>query len=179
MKVDSQAQIITNDFSPVVVIDAADDPYAFDFNGDGVIEFYFLVQDLSGDTTISGLPATYDGSGSLLGCANGMPTGVTSAETSAFDVSLLNAGDELTVFQEYGSDTSYALGIDLVINTAIIGSLPYQYGAFLGNQGFLGAMFDIGGSLHLGWIEVSVLSDGSQITLHSYGYDASQGGNPL
>jgi hypothetical protein len=39
-----------------------------------------------------------------------MPTGVTSAETSAFDVSLLNAGDELTVFQEYGSDTSYALG---------------------------------------------------------------------
>jgi hypothetical protein len=28
MKVDSQAQIITNDFSPVVVIDAADDPYA-------------------------------------------------------------------------------------------------------------------------------------------------------
>ena len=40
-------------------------------------------------------------------------------------------------------------------------------------------MFDIGGSLHLGWIELSVLSNGSQITLHSYGYDASQGGNPL
>ena len=179
MKLDAQAQIITNDFSPVVVIDAADDPYAFDFNGDGVIEFYFLVQDLSGDTTISGLPATYDGSGSLLGCDNGMPTGVTSTETSAFDVSLLNAGDELTVFQEYGSDTSYALGIDLIINTAIIGSLPYQYGAFLGAQGYLGAMFDIAGGLHLGWIEVSVLSDGSQITLHSYGYDTSPSGEPL
>ena len=179
MKLDSQAQIITNDFSPVVVIDAADDPYAFDFNGDGVIEFYFLVQDLSGDTTISGLPATYDGSGSLLGCDNGMPTGVTSTETSAFDVSLLNAGDELTVFQEYGSDTSYALGIDLTINTAIIGSLPYQYGAFLGAQGYLGAMFDIAGGLHLGWIEVSVLSDGSQITLHSYGYDTSPSGEAL
>lgn len=179
MKFASQAQIITNDFSPVVVIDAADDPYAFDFNGDGVIEFYFLVQDLSGDTTISGLPATYDGSGSLLGCDNGMPTGVTSAETSAFDVSLLNAGDELTVFQEYGSDTSYALGIDLTINTAIIGSLPYQYGAFLGAQGYLGAMFDIAGGLHLGWIEVSVLSDGSQITLHSYGYDTSPSGEAL
>jgi hypothetical protein len=40
-------------------------------------------------------------------------------------------------------------------------------------------MFDIAGSLHLGWIEVSVLSDGSQITLHSYGYDASQSGDPL
>jgi hypothetical protein len=179
MKFASQAQIITNDFSPVVVIDAADDPYAFDFNGDGVIEFYFLVQDLSGDTTISGLPATYDGSGSLLGCDNGMPTGVTSTETSAFDVSLLNAGDELTVFQEYGSDTSYALGIDLTINTAIIGSLPYQYGAFLGAQGYLGAMFDIAGGLHLGWIEVSVLSDGSQITLHSYGYDTSPSGETL
>jgi hypothetical protein len=179
MKFASQAQIITNDFSPVVVIDAADDPYAFDFNGDGVIEFYFLVQDLSGDTTISGLPATYDGSGSLLGCDNGMPTGVTSTETSAFDVSLLNAGDELTVFQEYGSDTSYALGIDLTINTAIIGSLPYQYGAFLGAQGYLGAMFDIAGGLHLGWIEVSVLSDGSQITLHSYGYDTSPSGEAL
>ncbi len=179
IKLDSQAQIITNNFSPVVLIDATDDPYAFDFNGDGVIEFYFLVQDLSGDTTISGLPATYDGSGSLLGCANGMPTGVTSTETSAFDVSLLNAGDELTVFQEYGSDTSYALGIDLIINTAVIGSLPYQYGAFLGAQGYLGAMFDIAGSLHFGWVEVSVLSDGSQITLHSYGYDTSSSGDPL
>ncbi len=175
----AQAQVISNTFSPEVIIDATSEPYAFDFNGDGVIEFYFLVQDLSGDTTISGLPATYEGSGALLGCENGMPAGATSSETAAFDLSLFNTGDELTVFQEYGSDTSYALGIDLTVNTGIIGSLPYQYGAFLGNQGYMGAMFDIGGSLHLGWIEVSVLSDGSQITLHSYGYDASQGGNPL
>ena len=175
----AQAQVISNTFSPEVIIDATSEPYAFDFNGDGVIEFYFLVQDLSGDTTIAGLPATYEGSGALLGCQNGMPAGSISSETAAFDVSLFNTGDELTVFQEYGSDTSYALGIDLTVNTGIIGSLPYQYGAFLGNQGYMGAMFDIGGSLHLGWIEVSVLSDGSQITLHSYGYDASQGGNPL
>ena len=175
----AQAQVISNTFSPEIVIDASTEPYAFDFNGDGVIEFYFLVQDLSGDTTISGLPATYEGSGALLGCQNGMPAGSISSETSAFDVSLFNLGDELTVFQEYGSDTSYALGIDLTVNTGIIGSLPYQYGAFLGNQGYLGAMFDIGGSLHLGWIELSVLPDGSQITLRSCGYDASQGGNPL
>ena len=175
----AQAQLITNTFSPEIIIDASSEPYVFDFNGDGVIEFYFLVQDLSGDTTIAGLPATYEGSGALLGCQNGMPAGSISSETAAFDVALFNTGDELTVFQEYGSDTSYALGIDLTVNTGIIGSLPYQYGAFLGNQGYLGAMFDIGGSLHLGWIELSVLSNGSQITLHSYGYDASQGGNPL
>jgi len=174
-----QAQVISSNFSPEVTIDGFSEPYAFDFNDDGVIEFYFLVQDLSGDTTISGLPATYDGSGALLGCENGKPAGVTSPETSAFDVSRLVAGDELTVFQEFGEDTSYAIGIDLIINTGVIGSLPYQYGAFLGEQGYLGAMFDIAGSLHLGWIEVSVLEDGSQITLHSYGYDASQGGDPL
>lgn len=175
----AKAQVISNTFSPEIIIDASSQPFAFDFNGDGVIEFYFLVQDLSGDTTISGLPATYEGSGALMGCENGKPAGATSLETAAFDVSLFNTGDQLTVFQEYGSDTSYALGIDLTVNTGIIGSLPYQYGAFLGNQGYLGAMFDIGGSGHLGWIEVSVLSDGSQITLHSYGYDASQGGFPI
>tara|TARA_B100001057_G_scaffold357635_1_gene359659 strand:+ start:1829 stop:2689 length:861 start_codon:yes stop_codon:yes gene_type:complete len=174
-----QAQVISNTFSPEIVIDASSEPYAFDFNADGVIEFYFLVQDLSGDTTIAGLPATYEGSGALLGCQNAMPAGSISSETSAFDVSLFNLGDQLTVFQEYGSDTSYALGIDLTVNTGIIGSLPYQYGAFLGNQGYLGAMFTIGGSLHLGYVELSVLSDGSQITLHSYGYDASEGGNPI
>jgi hypothetical protein len=174
-----QAQVISNNFSPEVTIDASSEPYAFDFNDDGVIEFYFLVQDLSGDTTISGLPATYEGSGALLGCENGKPAGAISSETAAFDVARFNVGDELTVFQEYGSDTSYALGIDLTVNTGIIGSLPYQYGAFLGNQGYLGAMFEIGGSLHLGWVEVSVLADGSQIILHSYGYDASEGGNPL
>ena len=175
----AQSQIISNPFSPEIIIDASSEPYAFDFNNDGVIEFYFLVQDLSGDTTISGLPATYEGSGALLGCENGKPAGSTSIETAAFDVTLFNTGDELTVFQEYGTDTSYALGIDLTVNTGIIGSLPYQYGAFLGNQGYLGAMFDIEGSGHLGWIEVSVLSDGSQITLHSYGYDAAQGGFPI
>jgi hypothetical protein len=175
----AQSQIISNSFSPEIIIDASSEPYAFDFNNDGVIEFYFLVQDLSGDTTIAGLPATYEGSGVLLGCQNGMPAGSISSETAAFDVALFNTGDQLTVFQEYGSDTSYALGIDLTVNTGIIGSLPYQYGAFLGNQGYLGGMFDIEGSLHLGWIELSVLGDGSQITLSSYGYDASQGGNPL
>jgi hypothetical protein len=175
----AQSQIISNTFSPEIIIDASSEPYAFDFNNDGVIEFYFLVQDLSGDTTIAGLPATYEGSGALLGCQNGMPAGSISSETAAFDVALFNTGDELTVFQEYGSDTSYALGIDLTVNTGIIGSLPYQYGAFLGNQGYLGAMFDIEGSLHLGWIELSVSADGSQIILNSYGYDASEGGNPL
>ncbi len=174
-----QSQIISNTFSPEIIIDASSEPYAFDFNNDGIIEFYFLVQDPSGDTTIAGLPATYEGSGSLLGCQNGMPAGSISSETAAFDVALFNTGDELTVFQEYGSDTSYALGIDLTVNTGIIGSLPYQYGAFLGNQGYLGAMFDIEGSLHLGWIELSVSADGSQIILNSYGYDASEGGNPL
>ena len=104
----AQSQIISNPFSPEIIIDASSEPYAFDFNNDGVIEFYFLVQDLSGDTTISGLPATYEGSGALLGCENGKPAGSTSIETAACDVTLFNTGDELTVFQEYGTDTSYA-----------------------------------------------------------------------
>ena len=42
----AKAQVISNTFSPEIIIDASSQPYAFDFNGDGVIEFYFLVQDL-------------------------------------------------------------------------------------------------------------------------------------
>ncbi len=172
------AQVITSTFSPEVIINSSSEPYAFDFNSDGEIELYFLVQDLNGDTTISGIPATYDGTVAILGCQNGMPAGVTSSESEAFDLSLFNDGDELTVFQEYGSDTSYILGINLTVNSAFT-SFPYQSGTYLGNQGYLGVMFDISGNTHLGWIDVSVSSDGSQITLYSYGYDASQGGNPL
>lgn len=167
------AQVVEAQFEPEIVLDASSEPYEFDFNGDGIIEFVFLVQDLNGDTTIAGLPATYEGSGALLGVDNGRPVGGVSEETNAFDLFILNVGDEVTAAMDYGPDTSYALGIDLLINTGIIGILPYQYGAFLGQNGYLGADFMIGSETHYGWIKLSVSNDGSQITLHSYGYEAT------
>tara|TARA_B110000908_G_C10266349_1_gene464384 strand:- start:4967 stop:5812 length:846 start_codon:yes stop_codon:yes gene_type:complete len=167
------SQVVMNSFEPEILIDASTGPYSFDFNGDGDIEFVFLVQDLTGDTTIGGLPATYAGAGSVMDAVNGRPAGAISAETNAFEVINLNEGDEVSSSQEFGTEASFALGIDLLINSAVIGLIPYQFGAFLGGHGFLGADFLIGTETHYGWIELSVLGDGSQITLHSYGYDAT------
>ena len=64
----TKAQVISITFSPDIIIYASSQPYSFDFIGDGLIDFYFLVQDFSLYTTISGFPSTYEGSGALMGC---------------------------------------------------------------------------------------------------------------
>tara|TARA_B110000459_G_scaffold108787_1_gene120616 strand:+ start:8050 stop:8940 length:891 start_codon:yes stop_codon:yes gene_type:complete len=171
--------VVVNQFVPLVILDASSDPYSFDFNDDGIIEFVFLVQDLTGDTMIGGLPATYAGAGSVMDAVNGRPAGSVSEGSNVFDLMNLNLGEQVSTSLDFGTDDSFSLAIDLVINSSVIGLIPYQYGTFLGSSGYLGAEFLIGTETHYGWIEIGVSADASLITLYSYGYESNPNTSPI
>lgn len=171
--------VVVDQFVPLVILDASSDPYSFDFNGDGVVEFVFLVQDLTGDTMIGGLPATYAGAGSVMDAVNGRPAGTVSEGSNVFDLMNLNLGEQVSSSLDFGTDDSFSLAIDLVINSSVIGLIPYQFGTFLGAYGYLGAQFLIGTETHYGWIEIGVSEDAGLITLYSYGYESNPNTSPI
>ena len=167
------AQETIIDVSPDEVIVATSTAYPIDFGDDGSIEFVFRVQEMSGDTLLGGQPSTYDGASSIVECLNGQPVGETA--NGVFTLSNFSGGGTVSSSSEFGTDESYPLGINLLIDAGI-GIFPYEYGSFLGmNNQFLGVRFTSGTDTHYGWIELSVSSGADTITVHSYGYDETPG----
>jgi len=163
------AQETIVDLSPDEVIVSSSTPYSIDFADDGSVEFVFRVQEMSGDTLLGGQPSTYVGASSIVECFNGQPVGETA--NGVFTLSNFSEGGTVSSSSEFGTDASYPLGINLLIDAGI-GIFPYVYGSFLGmNNQFLGVRFTSGTDTHYGWIELSVSSGADTITVHSYGYD--------
>lgn len=167
------AQETIVDVSPDEVIVSSSTPYSIDFADDGSVEFVFRVQEMSGDTLLGGQPSTYDGASSIVECFSGQPVGETA--NGVFTLSNFSGGGTVSSSSEFGTDPSYSLGINLLIDAGI-GIFPYVYGSFLGmNNQFLGVRFTSGTDTHYGWIELSVSSGADTITVHSYGYDETPG----
>ena len=167
----THAQEMIVDVDPDVVIVATSPVFSVDFVNDATVEFAFRVQTMTGDTVLGGQPSTFDGSSAIVECFNGQPSGVTTS--GVFNVSNFNEGALIESSNEFGLDTSYSLGINLLIDAGI-GIFPYLYGSFLNvsNQ-FLGVRFTAGSNTHYGWIELSVSEGADTITVHSYGYNAT------
>ncbi len=167
------AQETIIDVNPDEVIVSSSTPYSIDFADDGSVEFVFRVQEMSGDTLLGGQPSTYDGASSIVECFNGQPVGETA--NGVFTLSNFSGGGTVSSSSEFGTDASYPLGINLLIDAGI-GIFPYVYGSFLGmNNQILGVRFTSGTDTHYGWIELSVSSGADTITVHSYGYDETPG----
>ena len=167
------AQETIVDVSPDEVIVSSSSPYSIDFADDGSVEFVFRVQEMSGDTLLGGQPSTYDGASAIVECFNGQPVGETA--NGVFTLSNFSGGGTVSSSSEFGTDASYPLGINLLIDAGI-GIFPYVYGSFLGmNNKFLGVRFTSGTDTHYGWVELSVSSGADTITVHSYGYDETPG----
>lgn len=167
------AQETIVDVSPDEVIVSSSTPYSIDFADDGSVEFVFRVQEMSGDTLLGGQPSTYDGASSIVECFSGQPVGETA--NGVFTLSNFSGGGTVSSSSEFGTDPSYSLGINLLIDAGI-GIFPYVYGSFLGmNNQFLGVRFTSGTDTHYGWIELSVSSGADTITVHSYGYNETPG----
>ena len=163
------AQEIIVDLNPDVVITASSPDFSLDIDNDFTVDFLFRVQVMSGDTVLGGQPSTFDGASSILEGLNGQPAGETA--NSVFTLTNFPEGEVVSASNEFGVDTSYSLGINLLIDAGI-GIFPYVYGSFLGvsNQ-FLGVSFMSGGNKHYGWVELSVSSGADTIVVHSYGYN--------
>lgn len=163
------AQETIVDVSPDEVIVSSSSPYSIDFADDGSVEFVFRVQEMSGDTLLGGQPSTYDGASAIVECMNGQPAGETA--NGVFTLTNFSEGETVSSSNEFGTDPSYSLGINLLIDAGI-GIFPYVYGSFLGmNNQFLGVRFTSNSDTHYGWVELSVGVGADTIIIHSYGYD--------
>jgi hypothetical protein len=171
------AQVVATDLNPDVVVDSLTAPYALDFNNDANPELAFFVQHVSGASSTQGVQFTYEGAiaGAQLspGVAVVGATG-TGSSSSSFQISALNNGDPISAAANFGTSSYGALGVDILVDAGILGQIPIQQGNFL-NQShkFLGAKLVAGANTYYGWVDLSVNSNASQITIHGYGYQST------
>lgn len=172
------AQVVATDLNPDIIIDSLSAPYALDFNNDANPELAFFVQHISGASSTQGVQFTYEGAVagaqlspgvSLLG-AN-VPG---SSSSSSFQISALNNGDPISAAANFGTSSNAALGLDLLVDAGILGQIPVQQGSFLNQSNkFLGAKLTAGANTYYGWVELSVNTNASQITIHGFGYQST------
>ena len=64
--------------------------------------------------------------------------------------------------------------MDILIDAGLLGQIPIQQGNFRDQSNkFLGAKFTAGANTHYGWVELSVNTNASQITIHGFGYQST------
>ena len=171
------AQVVATNLNPDVVVDSLSGPYALDFNNDANPELAFFVQHISGASSTQGVQFTYEGAvaGAQLSPGVSLVGAVgTGSSSSSFQVSALNNGDPISAAANFGTSSNAALGLDLLVDAGILGQIPVQQGNFLNQSNkFLGAKLTAGANTYYGWVELSVNSNASQITIHGYGYQAT------
>ena len=171
------AQVVATDLNPDVVVDSLTAPYALDFNNDANPELAFFVQHVSGASSAQGVQFTYEGAIAGAQFSPGVSvvgaTG-TGSSSSSFQISALNNGDPISAAANFGTSSYGALGVDILVDAGILGQIPIQQGNFL-NQShkFLGAKLVAGANTYYGWVDLSVNSNASQITIHGYGYQST------
>jgi hypothetical protein len=171
------AQVVATDLNPDVVVDSLSAPYALDFNNDANPELAFFVQHVSGASSTQGVQFTYEGAIAGAQLSPGLSlvgaTG-TGSSSSSFQISALNNGDPISTAANFGTSSYGALGVDLLVDAGILGQIPIQQGNFLNQSNkFLGAKLTAGANTYYGWVELSVNSNASQITIHGYGYQST------
>jgi len=171
------AQVVATNLNPDVIVDSLSAPYALDFNNDANPELAFFVQHISGSSSTQGVQFTYDGAvaGAQLSPGVSLVGAVgTGSSSSSFQVSALNNGDPISAAANFGTSSNAALGLDLLVDAGPLGQIPVQQGNFLNQSNkFLGAKLTAGANTYYGWVELSVNSNASQITIHGYGYQAT------
>lgn len=171
------AQVVATNLNPDVVVDSLSAPYALDFNNDANPELAFFVQHISGSSSTQGVQFTYDGAvaGAQLSPGVSLVGALgTGSSSSSFQISALNNGDPISSAANFGTSSNGALGVDLLVDAGPLGQIPIQQGNFLNQSNkFLGAKLTAGANTYYGWVELSVNSNASQITIHGYGYQAT------
>ena len=183
------AQVVVTDLNPDVIVDSLSAPYSLDFNNDANPELNFFVQHISGSSSTQGVQFTYDGAVAGLNITPGMNligAPGTGSSSSSFQLTALNNGDPIASAANFGTSANNILGLDAIFDAGILGQIPIQQGNFLNQSNkYLGGKLTAGANTLYGWVELSVNSNASQITIHKYAYQstpntsilAGEGGN--
>ena len=183
------AQVVVTDLNPDVIVDSLSAPYSLDFNNDANPELNFFVQHINGSSSTQGVQFTYDGAVAGLNITPGMNligAPGTGSSSSSFQLTALNNGDPIASAANFGTSANNILGLDMIVDAGILGQIPIQQGNFLNQSNkYLGGKLTAGANTFYGWVELSVNSNASQITIHKYAYQstpntsilAGEGGN--
>ncbi len=170
------AQVVATDLNPDVIVDSLTAPYSLDFNNDANPELNFFVQHISGASSTQGVQFTYEGALAGIALSPGvsvMGAAGTGSSSSSFQISALNNGDQISVAGNFSS-TAAVLGLDVLVDAGVLGQIPIQQGNFLNQSNkFLGAKLTAGANTYYGWVELSVNTNASQITIHGFGYQST------
>ncbi len=183
------AQVVVTDLNPDIIVDSLSAPYSLDFNNDANPELNFFVQHISGSSSTQGVQFTYDGAVAGLNITPGMNligAPGTGSSSSSFQLTALNNGDPIASAANFGTSANNILGLDMIVDAGLFGQIPIQQGDFLDKSNkYLGGKLTAGANTFYGWVELSVNSNASQITIHKYAYQstpntsilAGEGGN--
>jgi hypothetical protein len=183
------AQVVVTDLNPDVIVDSLSAPYSLDFNNDANPELNFFVQHINGSSSTQGVQFTYDGAVAGLNITPGMNligAPGTGSSSSSFQLTALNNGDPIASAANFGTSANNILGLDMIVDAGLFGQIPIQQGNFLNQSNkYLGGKLTAGANTFYGWVELSVNSNASQITIHKYAYQstpntsilAGEGGN--
>jgi hypothetical protein len=171
------AQVVATNLNPDIIVDSLSAPYALDFNNDANPELQFFVQHISGASSTQGVQFTYEGAIAATVLSPGVSVmgalGTGSSSSSSFQISALNNGDPISAAANFDSSAA-TLGLDILVDAGLLGQIPIQQGNFLAQSNkFLGAKLTAGANTYYGWVELSVNTNASQITIHGYGYQAT------
>ena len=171
-----QAQVVATDLNPDVIVDSLSSPYSLDFNNDANPELNFFVQHISGASSTQGIQFTYEGAIAGVQVGNGVSLlGVagTGSSSSSFQISALNNGDPISAAGNF-STSAVTLGLDVLVDLGLLGQNSIQDGNFRDQANkFLGAKLTAGANTYYGWVELSVNTNASQITIHGFGYQST------
>jgi hypothetical protein len=171
-----QAQVVATDLNPDIVVDSLSAPFALDFNNDANPEMNFFVQNLSGASSTQGVQFTYEGALAGIALSPGvsvMGAAGTGSSSSSFQISALNNGDQISAAANFSSSAA-VLGLDILVDAGLLGQIPIQQGNFRDQSNkFLGAKLTAGANTYYGWVELSVNTNASQITIHGFGYQST------
>lgn len=163
------AQIIYTDVDPDILVEGDGNSFSVDFNGDMKTDISFIAGVVNG--------TFYSSSSSFSTFTTNKVEAILPEGTNAGwmgvdgNVRNNNAGDAID------ARGAFATGIGSLANmriyTSASGSGPFvaPNGAFIGLEGYVGVKFDIGGSVHYGWVRLAVSSDGTILTVKDFAYE--------
>lgn len=168
------AQIIYADINPDAVVDI-NTPFTLDMDVNGVNDFEFKVQTLSGGFTYYGglVNIAYSGIGAGVSGLNGGIMGSVSSQASMNIASALITSNLVDSNGSFLSDGILAADVDVVVTGLYSTSFTQYPGNFKGQTDkFIGVNFDINGNNHYGWVRLDVNDACNQIIVKDYAYNA-------
>jgi len=150
--------IVVRDINPDVVVNAANSNYALDIDNDGNVDFHL------NKLTIANYSDFY------FRGANTSTNKVQTLVSKSYVIAELNLGDT-TAFGSVYNNSRYTF-LTGANGSPLVHWNDYEWAGGTTDK-YVGVQFIIGNEVHYGWVQLSVASDYSSVTINKVAYESS------